>query len=252
LAEQEILREARRILARLAVARSLLVEVAGGAFAVTRNAAAAGASRVRLEGAMANAFHQRGWIGADGPGRFVIAQAGRDFLARASGENGFADQHRVMANRTDGEGAVRVNMGESPLARLAFKSLIDPVQLAAGEKLRRDFTLGQMMPRMGVDLSAPVSGARGGGENISDIALAARQRFTRAMAAAGPGLSDLLFDVCCHLVSLEAAEGARGWAKRSGRVVLMLALDRLASHYGLTVTAPSRGAIRAWSVEAAE
>jgi hypothetical protein len=140
-----------------------------------------------------------------------------------------------------------VNVGESPLGRLKARGLVDATHFAAGEKLRRDYTLAQLSPRMGVDLSAPVvsGGARGPqADSISDIAMAARQRLSRALAAAGPGLSDLAFDVCCDLVSLERAEARRGWAKRSARVVLGLALDRLADHYGLTVTL-KRAPIRA-------
>jgi hypothetical protein len=139
--------------------------------------------------------------------------------------------------------------GESPLARLGSRGLVDAVQFAAGEKLRRDYTLAQLTPRMGVDLSAPVvsGGARAdGADSISDIAVAARQRFSRAMAAAGPGLGDIAFDVCCDLQSLERAESRRGWAARAGRVVLALALDRLAAHYGMTGVRNS-APIRAWS-----
>ena len=77
---------------------------------------------------------------------------------------------------------------------------------------------------------------------------AARQRFSRALAAAGPGLSDLAYEVCCDLVSLETAEARRGRSRRSARVVLMLALDRLAAHYGMTVD-NRRAPIRAWSAE---
>ncbi len=147
-------------------------------------------------------------------------------------------------------GVVKINIGESPLARLKARGLVDGVQFAAGEKLRRDFTLGQLTPRMGVNWEAPVvSGGRGAGaDRISDIALAARQRLNKALGAVGPGLADLLFDVCCHLTVLERAEDARGWAKRSGRVVLKIALDRLAAHYGFTVVS-QRSAIRAWALE---
>ncbi len=106
------------------------------------------------------------------------------------------------------------------------------------------------MPRMGVDLSAPVhgSGSKRGVNTellLTDTIVAARQRFNGAMRAAGPGLSDLLFDVVCHLRGLEDAEDAYGWPRRSARIVLCLALDRLADHYGLRVTGPSR--IRSWS-----
>lgn len=199
-----------------------------------------------------------GWIAPDGTGRYAITGAGTAFVVRSlGGGDKFADQHRSIEEKTIGGGPgepaikVRSNAGESPLARLKFRALIEPAQFAAGEKLRRDFTLGQLMPRMGVDLTAPVMAGGGGRDTIGDIALAARQRFSRALAAVGPGLSDLLFDVCCHLTALEGAELARGWSKRSGRVVLRIALDRLAAHYGLNVVA-TRGGIRHWSAQAEE
>ncbi len=78
----------------------------------------------------------------------------------------------------------------------------------------------------------------------------ARQRLNKALAAAGPGLSDLLLDVCCHLAPLESCEDARGWARRSARVVLKIGLDRLARHYGL-LTTNSKRTIRAWRAEEA-
>ena len=124
------------------------------------------------------------------------------------------------------------------------------VQFAAGERLRRDFTLAQLTPRMGVNWEAPVvSGSRGAGaDNISDIAMAARQRLNRALAAAGPELSDLLFDVCCHLATAGSGGNGAGWAQALGRVVLMIALDRLAAHYGFDVVRRS-APIRAWAAD---
>ncbi|HEY0106497.1 MAG TPA: DUF6456 domain-containing protein, partial [Rhizomicrobium sp.] len=148
------------------------------------------------------------------------------------------------------ERRVTVDDGESPLTRLRHRKLIDGTQFDAGEKLRRDFTLAQMMPRLGVDYEAPiVLGTRGQkrDEHFGDLVLAAKQRFTTAMRAVGPGLADLLFDVCCHWRGLEDAERANGWPGRSGRVVLAIALDRLAEHYGMR--AVRRARMRAWAME---
>jgi hypothetical protein len=242
-AEQEVQREARRVLRKLAAPRQGLF-ARGPVFVLGRSAISA--SRITVAAAMVEAFAAQGWIAPEGAGRYVIAPAGHDFLKR--GTDGFAAQHREMGTQAiDGE-PMPVNTGESPLARLKHRGLIDGVQFAAGEKLRRDFTLAQLTPRMGVNWEAPVvSGSRGAGaDSISDIAMAARQRFNKALGAAGPALSDLLFDVCCHLASLEQVEDARGWARRSARVVLKIALDRLATHYGFNAI-KTRGAIRAWS-----
>lgn len=254
LAQAEVEREARRVLRRLASPRAALLP-RGGGYAVARAPSGAAASRVTLGADFVTAFLRAGWIAAAGPDRYVIAQAGLDLLARG-GADGFAAQHRLLQDAVLEEGAdrrsVKINSFESPLARLKARALVDGIQFAAGEKLRRDYTLGQLAPRMGVDWSAPVvSGGRGAGrESVSDIALAARQRFNRALAAVGPGLSDLLFDVCCALAALERAEDARGWSRRSGRVVLKIALDRLAAHYGFDVVR-EKGAIRSWSAEGA-
>jgi Domain of unknown function (DUF6456) len=111
--------------------------------------------------------------------------------------------------------------------------------------------LAQLAPRLGVDLTAPVVLGRRGQKDITltETVIAAKQRFARAMKAVGPGLSDLLFDVCCHLIGLEDAEQESGWPRSAARVVLAIALDRLALHYGMIVTAPSRGRMRSWQAE---
>lgn len=248
IAQQELLQEARRVLRRLAGPRAALF-ARGARYAAGRGAD----SRVSVGAEIVDAFARAGWIMPDGPGRFVLADAGRAWLARET--EGFAAQHRLMQEAVLDElgetRTVKVNAGESPLARLKARGLVDGTQFAAGEKLRRDFTLAQLSPRMGVNWDSPVvSGSRGAdGDSISDVALMARRRLNKALAAAGPQLSDLLFDVCCHLAPLEACEDARGWAKRSGRVVLKIGLDRLAAYYGMTQV-NRKSAIRAWSAEA--
>ena len=246
----ELDREARRVLRRMG--RAVLIAQDKDRYAVARTASSAASSRLRVGGELVRAFFARGWICSDGAGRFARTDAGAAFVEEAGVEP--ADRHRLIEEKVTEVGKVRINRAESPLSRLAYRGLVDPVQFAAGEKMRRDFTLAGLGPRIGVDLSAPVvSGRRGGGgENISDIALAARQRVNKAMAALGSPLAGLAFDVCCHLMALEEAERSRGWSKRSGRTVLKIALDKLAAHYGLVLKAPARAKMRSWASEAAE
>ena len=51
------------------------------------------------------------------------------------------------------------------------------------------------------------------------------------LAAAGSGLADVLWRVVCAGETLPDAERAMAWPARSGKVVLRLALDRVADFY---------------------
>jgi hypothetical protein len=209
---------------------------------------------------MVREFLRRDWLRARGtrPESYALSDVGLGWYVRAQ-ESGdpFGAQHRIAGSRRidNGDGSERlvaVNEAESPVGRYFAHGSIDAVQFAAAEKLRRDFTLAQLMPRLAADWGAPAaSGKRGsvGAPHISDTVLAAKQRFSNAMRAVGPGLSDLLFDVCCYLTGLESVETQQGWPRRSAKVVLQLALDRLAAHYGLRTPARYRGDVRSWRVE---
>lgn len=129
---------------------------------------------------------------------------------------------------------------ESPLIWLARRKgadgrpLIEPHQLQSGERLRTDFTVAQMMPRTTSHWHAPVAGRNRdqSSGHLTDRVVAARQRLRHALDAVGPEFSGLLIDICCFLKKLDAVEHERQWPARSAKVVLQLALERLARHYG--------------------
>jgi hypothetical protein len=163
------------------------------------------------------------------------------------GIDSFRAQHLELSTRQiateTGAISVLVNECESPLAWLARRkgrdgrAMISPNQFIAGEKLRADFTRGHLSPRVTSDWSAPTGGRSrapgGGASEMTDLIVASRQRVQLAMEACGPEFSGLLLDVCCFLRGLEEVERERGWPLRSAKIVLQLALDRLARHYGL-------------------
>ncbi len=135
--------------------------------------------------------------------------------------------------------SVRVNVAESPLGWLRPRGLVSERQLAAGEALRQDYERASLAQRvvMRWDASPPDKGHRDGRQHgASTLAqLDARDRFHGAIAMAGPGLADILWRVVCAGESVPMAEGALGWPTRSGRLVLLLALDRVADYYRINI-----------------
>jgi hypothetical protein len=178
------------------------------------------------------------------------------------GVDHFRAQHLSLSAQEimteDGFARVTVNDGESPLAWLARRkgrdgrAMIDGNQFVAGEKLRADFTRAHLAPRVTSSWSglAATRGSGGGAGEMTDLIVASRQRVRNALDACGPEFAGVLMDVCCFLRGLEDVERERGWPPRSAKVVLQLALDRLARHYGLRL-APRRDAarIRTWLAE---
>jgi hypothetical protein len=81
---------------------------------------------------------------------------------------------------------------------------------------------------------------------MTDLIVASRQRVRQALDGCGPEFAGLLMDVCCFLRGLEEVERERGWPARSAKIVLQLALDRLARHYGLSNDGPGHAHVRTW------
>jgi hypothetical protein len=179
--------------------------------------------------------------------RLSLSSEGKALARRAEApEEPFRAQHAEIALRTirveRNEQVVRANLSESPLAQLARRRdrngspFLDEEEFRAGERLRAAYTRGQIMPRLGANGSAAVASERRGGSgngiaDLTDAALAARQRVDHALAAVGPELAGVLVDVCCFLKGLERVEMERGWPVRSAKVVLKTALAALSRHY---------------------
>ena len=131
--------------------------------------------------------------------------------------------------------SVTVNLVESPLGWLYARGHIARRQFDAGEKLRLDWERGQLAARltMAWDAAPVVRGrdGRGPAPDLSDGQIDARRRFQSAIAAAGPGLADILWRIVCSGEGMRDAETALGWPARAGKVVLTIALDRVADFY---------------------
>ena len=128
--------------------------------------------------------------------------------------------------------SVTVNVAESPLSWLHARGHLDDRQFDAGERLRADYERANLGPSVTMRWD-PVRARTTGDSGLSaqERQVAAKLRFDRALAEAGKGLQDILWRVVCGCESLPVAEKALEWPARSGKLVLRLALDRVADFY---------------------
>jgi hypothetical protein len=152
-------------------------------------------------------------------------------VERAIGRDG----EILRGNRRRGVRSVTVNAVESPLGWLLARGMVTRRQFDAGEQLRSDWERGGLSARVTMQWdAAPIGRQRGGSASGPDLMagqIDARRRFEGAVAAAGPGLSDILWRVVCSGEGMREAETALGWPARAGKLVLILALDRIADYY---------------------
>jgi hypothetical protein len=199
-----------------------------------------------VERRLAEAMALRDWIQSASPEarirRYHITIAGRAVLNRVQDlENralGFSEAQTGFAGAEDGRiRHMRSSLVECPLQALARRRgdrgvpFLSRDLVTAGERLRDDFQMARGEPGGLPDWDAWLAGLPQGRAGARAVAWSARLRLERALEDLGPGLADVILRCCCLLEGLEQFERRMGWSARSGKVVLKLALSRLAQHY---------------------
>ena len=242
-------REIRSLLTRLAAGASLTRDGERGFFLGTGAAHSPATPGDFVAAKLVEACLAQDWLERHGD-RLRLSQAGQAWLRRCAAEgDAFRAQHQVRGGgerEIDGtRRPVLLNEAESPLGWLKSRKdrngspLLTQQQYEAGERLRADYWFAQMSPRVTANWSAlaPAERSRRGAPSsaadLRDEVIAAKERVMRALDEVGPEVGCILVDICCELKGLEEAEKANGWPQRAGKVVLQIALTRLARHYGL-------------------
>lgn len=264
--EATLQREGRRVLRRLTEPGALMAIAPDMEKAVIMRSFPDGRSARTgvVERAVAQAFVLKDWITCRKAGRvssYEITAAGRAALKRmietddqarlaqglAEAPMAFADQHRIWGERRivdeDGPRRLRCNLAESPVAVLGRRRdkdgqpFLSEDLVEAAERLREDFELAQMGPRVAQNWERFLTGGDRGSfrhDTAADGPRDGRDRVALALRDLGPGLGDVALRVCCFLEGIETTERRMGWAARSGKIVLRIALQRLRRHYDET------------------
>ena len=240
-------REARRILRRLSEPGAVLAIAPDMEKAAVLRALPDGrtAHLGVVDRPVAQAFALKGWILCRKPGRvssYELTGPGRAALRRFT-ENVMGQRGDLAGNRDAEDPCPRIRYGavESPIALLGRrrdkdgKPFLEIALVDAAERLREDFELAQMGPRVAQNWDRFLTGGDRGSFRSdggpADGPRAARDRVAAALADLGPGLGDMVLRCGCYLEGLEATEKRMGWSARSGKVVLRIALQRLKRHY---------------------
>ncbi|WP_284323392.1 DUF6456 domain-containing protein [Cypionkella aquatica] len=262
--EATILSEGKRILRRLVEPGAVLAFAPDMEKAVVMREFPDGhsARTAVVERVIAQAFALKDWISCRKPGRvatYEISTLGRAALKRMVADEdrggGFAEAQAAFGGTPRGWDArlpsdeagprrIRYNLAESPVAVLGRrrdkdgKLYLEPELVVAAERLREDFELAQMGPRAAQNWERFLTGADRipprAEPGMAEAPRAARDRVAAALRDLGPGLGDVALRVCCFLEGIETAEQRLGWAARSGKVVLRIALQRLRRHFDET------------------
>ena len=183
----------------------------------------------------------------------LVARSGGGLMPLAAQGDASGRLGDYRPPRPEGEAAVAgINVAESPLTWLRARKLIGTEQYLAGEKLRADYERSRLERRITASWQMPTAapGSTRGNAEISDHAIAARQKLQRALDSVGPELSAILVHVCCLASGLEQAERLLELPQRSGKALLGVALTGLARHYGLLRTqSRAQSAIAHWAAE---
>lgn len=187
---------------------------------------------LRLDAVIARDLGREPGLLPRGEGGWILAGAEPGAPGRLTRE--------VLRPGPDGRAArMTANRGESPIFWLARRKGPDglpwltPPQVMAAERLREDFEMAGVGGRLTMDWMAGPRDRAARGPSGAPRVTVARRRVRKALEAVGPGLREMLEQICLHGSSLQAAERALGAPTRSGKTTLKLALDRLARHYRL-------------------
>lgn len=186
-----------------------------------------------------------GWITSQDPSarivRYRISPSGHDafkiLVAKAENAAGAFQEAPVTFDHGARVQMARTAPVETPLLTLSRlkdrqgQPFLAPEMVLAGERMREDYEISKLSRYDPPEWSAFVTGAADLPPADAIGTGAALRRTADALRYLGPGLGDVALRCCCFLEGLETAEKKMGWSARSAKIVLRIALQRLARHY---------------------
>ncbi|PCI88987.1 MAG: hypothetical protein COB24_00475 [Hyphomicrobiales bacterium] len=121
---------------------------------------------------------------------------------------------------------------------IAYKYLSE-IHLQAGQRLFELFVKANLRPNVTMNWENLQSVKQSHHTGVKDMSFSeatyiARRELHESLSQVGQDFSAILVEICLFGNGLEATEKALNWPARSAKLLLTMALDRLATHYQLT------------------
>jgi len=172
--------------------------------------------------------------------RELLANSENHARAMAEGPASFEGAAPGQGTWDAPEAVARMPIHESPVVGLSRRKdrdgrpFLTRPMVRSAERLREDFELAQIGQHRDDGSRPDWKALLASIETQSPVIPRGDSAFaqvTRALMFLGPGLAEVALRCCCLLEGLETTEKNMGWAARSGKVVLRIALQRLVLHY---------------------
>ena len=233
---------------KLSAANAYLEAVSDDTYGLFRDGQKSTKPQVRFEAAMVLAWRQAELL--HGEGVLHLSALGRAHLRRFQAAGDFVAQHKQVQAAAH-NGALSQTQ-TTPLQWLQARRQdsrfgLQDIEFEAGYRLSKDYDGAAYQPRQTMDWQRPAfvdASAASGEPHFAGSLLDARKRLDAALAYVGPGLADVAIAICCAEVGLEDCERGFELPKRSGKLMLKIALMRLSVHYGLQSAAAAAASFR--------
>lgn len=205
-------------------------------------------------------MHENSWLELD-VGIYKSTEVGHNWLAeflyfldlKPTAETNMDDVQNIVAPYVNAQKSL-VEMGEmslhmndvqhSPIIKLYNRQrniahkYLNAIHVEAGQKLFDYFVTANLEPNVTMDWerlkSVKQSHHTGqSGNDFSEQTYLARQQLYDCLKYTGPEFAAVLVEICLFGNGLEATERTMNWPARSGKLLLTMALDRLAEHLGI-------------------
>ncbi|NRA86216.1 MAG: hypothetical protein HRU28_02235 [Rhizobiales bacterium] len=210
-------------------------------------------------------MQRNGWLKPDGE-KYIYSEKGKKWVLKfiyfwdlnVNEEMKNVDMFSASIGKKANAAYVELKGDYSPILKLYNrqknlnnKYLVEQ-HVQAGQKLFKLFSKANLQPNITMNWdkleSVPQNHYTGEKEQpFGEQVYIARKQLYESLAYVGEEYAAILVEICLFANGLEATEKAMNWPARSGKLLLTMALDKLAKHYKISTAEVKNNKYLSWA-----